>query len=136
MKLREESIGKKAYSPLLGKTIVVNESNRELLMMSGLTQFFVTDIEMKPVKKVHAPMTSEELAKELKEIKGEISQSKDLAYLLDTVSIQALKGFEGRKAKEVKKDLDLLSITYPKGATLEQLAEIVKTRSNDLSTSK
>lgn len=126
MKLREESIGKKAYSPLLGKTIVVNESNRDLLMMSGLTQFFITDIEMKPLK-TSTPSDNTETP---------ISQSKDLAYLLDTVSIQALKGFEGRKAKEVKKDLDLLSITYPKGATLEQLAEIVKTHELPVSPSK
>lgn len=95
-------------------------------MMSGLTQFFITDIEMKPLK-TSTPSDNTETP---------ISQSKDLAYLLDTVSIQALKGFEGRKAKEVKKDLDLLSITYPKGATLEQLAEIVKTHELPVSPSK
>jgi hypothetical protein len=126
MKLREESIGKKAYSPLLGKTIKVSEENKELLMMSGLTQFFITDIELKPLKTSIPAATST----------NNISQSKDLAYLLDIVSVQALKGFEGRKAKEVKKDLDLLSIIYPKGATLEQLAEIVKTHELPVSPSE
>lgn len=126
MKLREEHIGKKTFSPLLRKMIVVNNENKELLMMSGLTQFFITDIELKPLK------TSASGSAQAEPV---VSQSKDLAYLLDVISVQSLKGFEGRKAKEVKKDLDLLSIPYPKGATLEQLAEIVKTHDN-LSTSK
>ncbi len=54
------------------------------------------------------------------------SEKVDRAYLRDKLTSESLNDFEGRDLKEVKKDLDLLEIEYPKRATLKSLAVIVR----------
>jgi hypothetical protein len=50
MELKKEKIGIKVKIPTLERWVIVNEKNKELLLSSGLFQFFIANKKLKPIK--------------------------------------------------------------------------------------
>lgn len=124
MELRKESIGKMYISALLGTTITVTEENIKILLADKQYQFFKTDIESTPL----LPESTE-----VKSIPVEISERNDKRLILDKLSAQALKGFPGRSAKDIKKEMTLIGIEFPKNCSTVTLADIIINLPHDFS---
>lgn len=128
MELRKEHLGKTVYLKGLGR-IVISEETAPILQARNMHQFFITGIELQPLPEIALAAADEAGIPKIvlpDPVVKSPSMSDDLKYLRDQICIQALNGFEGRTAKFVKKDLDLLGIEYSKNASLPMLAELVK----------
>lgn len=125
MELRKEQIGKKTFCRTLNSMVEICEENKQILIDNGLFRHFITDIELKPL--VKEPEAKKVIGETILGTLVAPSETADKIFLLDKISREALNNFEGRTPKEVKKDLDLLGIEYPKNCGMPKLIEIIKT---------
>jgi len=95
MKLIKSQIGKHVFVAGLNTFIKVTEENASILERHGKYHLFD---------------------------RGEIVEKSDL---LTTLKAQAETNFDGRKARDVKSDFDILGIKYPAKYGLKGLAKII-----------
>lgn len=147
MEIRQEHIGKKYHSQLLGTQIEVCEENRNILLADRKYEFFTVDIESKPLKalskkdaekfkvnfKTTTTIETDVLNGRSRKIVCEepISEQTDKRMIFDQLCVAALKDFAGQDIKLIKQQCKLVGIEFPRNCNLYTLADVVKSLPND-----
>lgn len=118
MELKKEFIGGKTYSKLMGTQIEINEENINILLHDCRWDLFVSDIERVPLVKKETVIEPKQVIHDKKKI-------------FDALCIGALKGFQNRDPKEIKKQFEIVGIPFDKKTSLKKLAETIKNLPHD-----
>jgi hypothetical protein len=131
MEIRQEHIGKKYHSQLLGTQIEVCEENRNILLADRKYEFFTVDIESKPLKAIKTEIENSTTVPVISFKEKIISEQTDKRMIFDQLCVAALKDFAGQDIKLMKQQCKLVGIEFPRNCNLYTLADVVKSLPND-----